>query len=407
MPQLTPADWAQRLRAALSHLSGPDEYIQRAPAAYRERLTFDLAAADLAELAALAASLDDEAGSPDPGTGLGGIHRLVAVVDPGADDGGAPLGSFRLRRYGSRALEISAAIPVLESFGLVVVEELPAHIHLGEHPSDPVTVHVDDFGLHPSARLGVGRFDPQADAAPLVAALEAVVRGWADTDSLNRLVIAAGLDWTEVVVLRAYRRYRQQLGTSLEAKELDDPLVAFPGVARALISYFAARFDPAGGGDSVAARAAVEEELAPVPDLADDVVLRGYLALVDATTRTTFYAHRPRGAGLALKLDGAGLPRSARAPLAVEAFVHLPTVEGVHLRAGPVARGGIRWSDRPADLRTEILELAEAQVKKNAIIIPTGAKGGFVLRSGQPPTREVVQAAYEAFIGELLDLTDN
>ena len=282
---------------------------------------------------------------------------------------------------------------------------------LGDGGTDrATTVHIDDFGL----RLTAGHFNPGSDGVRLVDALEAVSAGHADTDSLNRLVLAAGLTWPEVAVLRAYRRYRRQAGSTADDTALDDPLVDFPDIAYALVDYFRTRFDPdhpRRRDDRVAAgRRVVIGHLEAVTHLGADRVLRGYLALIDATLRTTYFlpgavsGHRPT---VAFKLECAAVPYLPAPHPLVETWVHGPQVEGIHLRFGRIARGGIRWSERPDDFRTEVLGLAEAQVKKNAVIVPTGAKGGFVCRGPGDPNAATVRHAYATFIAALLDITDN
>ncbi len=406
-------------------------FAARVPASYQERTPPAEAAADIAELSALAESSRPASDEGWARSAFGGHHRLA--VRPASDGDES---TFRIRRYGEHGIELTRFLPVLESFGLVVVESVP--LLVGPGPDGQPPVHIDDVGVRLDAPHGPEalRFVPRVHGPRLVAALEAVARGENEVDSLNRLVTAAGLDWRQVTVLRAYLRYRLQGHTPYSASELADPLVAFPDVARSLIGYFEARFgvdpDPgrATGGappDEVARQKAVAAaetierarctaELDLVPELQQDQVLRGYLRLIDATSRTNYFQvdaaghHRP---ALTLKLDSARVP-DLRAPRPkVEAFVHGPTVEGIHLRAGLIARGGLRWSERPYDFRTEVLDLAFAQVKKNAIIVPTGAKGGFVCRRPGIPaevaayTQEDVQASYQAFIRALLDITDN
>ncbi len=403
-------DWTGSL-VALVGPPGQDEaerFASRVPASYRERVTPELAATDLRQVGAL--EHDDGVSSHDAGAGpggqgpeMGGAHRLLVRPDP---DGGEK--AFRLRRYGRRSVELSTWLPVLESFGLVVVEAVPMLV--GAYDAGASAVHIDDFGV----RLSTGSFAPGPDASRLVDALEAVSSGRADTDSLNRLIIAAGLTWPQVAVLRSYRRYRRQAGSTAADAQLDDPLVAFPEAAHGLVAYFEARFDPlrSDGRDErvVAARQAVLGHLAAVTHLDQDRVLRGYLALIDASLRTTYFVPPPDGgrrSTMAFKFDCSAIPDLPRPHPRIETWVHGPGVEGIHLRFGRIARGGIRWSDRPDDFRTEVLGLAEAQVKKNAVIVPTGAKGGFVCRGKGEPTADDVRAAYATFIGALLDITDN
>ncbi len=366
-------------------------WVARLPAGYRERTSPDDAATDLLEV---------------PQLGTSG-HRFGVRHDPDARPG-----TFRLRRLATSPVELSTFLPLLESFGLAVVEAVPAHL-AGVGGSGPA--HLDDFGLRQADEVFAAAGRPgeldEAAGRRLVDALDAIVAGDAEVDSLNRLVLASGVGWRQVALLRAYRRYRCVAACLPDGHRLDDPLVARPAVARALVRYFEARFDPRGEGpqgpSAKAARAAVVEELEGVGRFEEDQVLRAFLALVDATLRTNWFA--PEGAGqgpVVLKFDSRLVPGLPSPRPKVETFVHSPRIEGIHLRAGSVARGGIRWSNRIEDFRMEVLDLVAAQVKKNAIIVPTGAKGGFVWRPGNP-TPDQVRRAYEAFVGGLLDVTDN
>jgi glutamate dehydrogenase len=413
--------WVERLAAQLpgdDATSRATAFAARVPASYRERTTPEDAARDLTELGQLAAQRVG-AGDDSPQWAelpFGGHHRLTVRPAPGDD----PC-TFRIRRYGEQGMELTRFLPVLESFGLVVVESVP--LLVAPDAAGEPAVHIDDVGIRIDSPDGPEtlRFVPEVHGPRLVDALDALAHGKTEVDSLNRLVTMAGLDWRQVTVLRAYLRYWLQAGTTLTAQDLTEPLVRFPDVARALIGFFNARFDPKlesgtppGGVPREVERARCLAELDLVPQLQEDRVLRGYLRLMDATLRTNFFQrdaagqHRP---ALTLKLDSDLVPELRAPRPRVEAFVHGPLMEGIHLRAGLIARGGLRWSERLVDFRTEILDLAFAQVKKNAIIVPTGAKGGFVYirRDGsrRGPTPDEVRAAYETFIRALLDITDN
>ena len=410
-------------------------FIAIAPPSYRDQTSPADAALDAIEMQVL---LDGTAQTDDPARHekaapngaesdrvFGGAHRLV--VRPGAD----PDCTFRIRRYGEHGIELTRLLPVLESFGLVVVESVP-HRLLPAAPDVPA-IHIDDIGVRTESPDGVEalRFVADIHGPRLVSALEAVSRGETDVDSLNRLVTVAGLDWRQVALLRVYQRYWAQAGAGGAPAALAQPLVEFPDFARALVGYFQARFDPdaergpdlASSGEA-AERARCFAALELVPRLEQDRVLRGFLALVDATLRTNYFmtdaSGRHRGA-IAVKLDSSGVPNLPKPRPLVEAFVHGPEIEGIHLRAGLIARGGLRSSDRRDDFRTEVLDLAFAQVKKNAIIVPTGAKGGFVARrpadqqggahgapaDGPPTDPASVRSAYRVFVESLLDITDN
>ena len=412
-----PADpaWDAQVRelAGASREAEIDAFIARLPAGYRDLTLPAQAVEDASEIDRLQHPEDE----PEPPKGavdhplMGTTHRLV--VRPSAD----PVCNFRLRRFGENGIELTTTLPLLESFGLVVVESVPMRLARG--PAGESELHVDDMGLRAESPYGPEalRFVPEVHGGRLVDAIEASARGDADVDSLNRLVTVAGLDWRQVLVLRAYLRYWRQSTVTLTWDQMTDPLVAYPDVARAVVGYFEARFDPhparrpeAGEGEErgAAARALATAQLDLVTSLEEDRVLRSVLAMVDATLRTNFFiGGGTRERPLVLKLDSRQVPDLPKPRPRVEAFVHGPTVEGVHLRAGLIARGGLRWSERPADFRTEVLDLAFAQVKKNAIIVPTGAKGGFVCRTKGRPSPEVVRAVYETFVAGLLEITDN
>jgi glutamate dehydrogenase len=384
-------------------------FLARLPAGYRALTSPAEALEDAVAVAELQSGPVRPAGSDgrDSGSGspMGSRHRLL--VRPSLDTAH----TFRLRRFGEQGIELTTILPLLESFGLVVVESVP--LRLAPGPAGEPGLHVDDIGVRAESPYGPEalRFVPDIHGPRLVDAVEASGRGDADVDTLNRLVIAAGLDWRQVMVLRAYLRYWHQSGVDVAEAQMADPLVDYPDVARALVGYFEARFDPAVIEPRAAAvepaRALATAQLDLVASLDDDRVLRALQGLIDATVRTNFFIGAgPHGRPLVLKLDSRLVPDLPLPLPRVEAFVHGPTVEGIHLRAGLIARGGLRWSDRPHDFRTEVLDLAFAQVKKNAIIVPTGAKGGFVCRCRRP-TASDVQTAYETFVAALLAITDN
>jgi glutamate dehydrogenase len=411
-------EWDDRFRdaAVAGGGAGYEGFLGRVPPGYRSVTTPAQAVEDRAEVEQLQAATAGAARASVPGGDhplMGADHRLV--VRPATD----PSCSFRLRRFGEEGIELTTTLPLLESFGLVVVESVPMRLAPG--PAGEPSLHIDDIGLRAETPYGpeAMRFVPEVHGARLVEAIEASARGDADVDSLNRLVTAAGLEWRQVMVLRAYLRYWRQSGVDLSWEAMSNPLAAYPDVARALIGYFQARFEPdaadpgaraAGEEEVAAARQLVVAQLDLVDALEEDRVLRSVLALIDATLRTNSFvaggagdARRP----LVLKFDSPAVPDLPRPKPKVEAFVHGPAVEGIHLRAGLVARGGLRWSERPTDFRTEILDLAFAQVKKNAIIVPTGAKGGFISRLRGRPTPDEVRSAYESFVSGLLAITDN
>jgi glutamate dehydrogenase len=370
---------------------------RRAPASYRERTTPEQAALDAGELRALFGR-DGSSGGGGAPQGGPSAHRFV-VRALGGD-------RFHVRRLAGKPVELTALLPVLESFGLVVEESVPYRFEL----RDGLPVSIDDIGVH-LVNLGAGAagFAPSTDGTRLVEALDAVVAGRTEVDALNVLVPAAGLSWREVSLLRAYVNYWAQCDPPVPRADVVEALVSFPAVSRALVAYFDTRFDPGADEAESSARAACVAELAQVPLLRWDRALRVVLALVDATLRTNFFLEDGTGRPpetVTLKLESVSVPQ-LRPPLPrVETWVHSPGVEGIHLRAGLVARGGIRWSERPDDFRTEVLDLMVAQVKKNAIIVPTGAKGGFVCRVPRPSPADV-RRCYAVFVSALLDVTDD
>jgi glutamate dehydrogenase len=358
------------------------------------------------------------------------VHPRDAVEDVGEltqlIDGSATTGmSIRLARDATASshrflfaktgtgIELSGFLPILESLGFVVVEEVPHIIEaVGERGSSE-PVHLHDFGVR---LVGGGVLDVEGDGPRIATAAEAVWGRRAEADSLNRLVLLAGLGWEDVAVLRAYRRYARQVGTSFTEAYQNEALIQHTAVTRALIRLFRVRLDPSTEGDDAslrAARKAVDAALEEVQRLDQDRILRRYLGMIEATVRTNRWVERTEDRGslaLALKFDSERVPEMPKPVPHAEIFVYSPEVEGVHLRGGPVARGGLRWSDRQEDFRTEVLGLMKAQMVKNAVIVPSGAKGGFVLK--RPPAdpqelRAEVRAQYETYIHALLDVTDD
>jgi glutamate dehydrogenase len=312
--------------------------------------------------------------------------------------GTAPL--TRVTLYGQGKRDLTALMPALEDMGLRVVEEVPTRL-LGE---DDFFVH--DFGVldHDGELI-----DLQRCGERMAQALTAVWRDEAETDSLNRLILTSGLDHSQVAILRAYLIYWRRVRPSFTINYVNETLASHPDISERLVELFEMRFEPdADDSGYEAARYELLGMLDEVPSLDQDRILRGFLQLIEATTRTN--AYRPGRAALSFKLRSPEVPDMPRPQPFAEVFVLGTDVEGVHLRAGPVARGGIRWSDRREDYRTEVLGLLKAQITKNSVIVPTGAKGGFVLR--RPPSdpgevREAVASAYTTFIRGLLDVTDN
>ena len=315
-------------------------------------------------------------------------------------------------------IPLSQRVPVLENLGFSAIDERSYHIR-PRFADGTRDVALHDMVLETADGQGI---QLQQHDKRLEGCFLAVLRGDADNDGFNRLIVVAGADWREAATLRAYGAYLRQLGSPFGLRYLADTLVRHAGLARDLMELFHLRFDPHRGlspADREAAeppvRQRIEGALAAVPSLDEDRILRQFGNLVDATVRTSFYqsdAAGRRSATLAFKLDSKAVEAAPQPRPFREIWVYSPRVEGIHLRFAPIARGGIRWSDRAQDFRTEVLGLVRAQLVKNAVIVPSGAKGGFLPKL-LPRTggREEVQkegiAAYRIFISALLDITDN
>ncbi|ADU08758.1 MULTISPECIES: NAD-glutamate dehydrogenase [Micromonospora] len=312
---------------------------------------------------------------------------------------------FKVYRYGEPMM-LSAVLPVLHSLGVKVVDEHPYEV---ERVDGRIWLY--DFGLElPERHQDLAEVRPHVENA-----FAAAWRGEAEVDGFNELVLRAGLTWRQVVVLRAYAKYLRQAGTVFSQEYMEQTFIAYPQIAELLVKLFETRFAP--GATTLDERRqrsgelvdAIGEALDEVASLDQDRILRSYLTLIQATLRTSFYQKpvggRPK-AYVAFKLDPQAIPDLPAPRPKFEIFVYSPRFEGVHLRYGPVARGGLRWSDRREDFRTEVLGLVKAQMVKNAVIVPVGAKGGFVLKQ-KPGDRDEAVICYKEFISALLDVTDN
>ncbi len=369
------------------------------PEAYKEDFSATEALTDLRRLEALRAEGDLDVCFYRPADGLPGERR------------------FKLYLAGE-GVTLSQMLPVLQQMGVEVVDERPYELHR----EDGTRWWIYDFGLRVAPEVVEERTPEQQlhQRTLFQEAFRAIWRGDAESDRFNSLVLLAGLSWRQATVLRAYTRYLRQAGTSFDQEDIEAAVLSHTDVATALVRLFETRFDLA-KPDEVRERALESQgtELTAMIDevtsLDADRILRSLLALVRATLRTNYNVRDEHGEPrpyLAFKLDPAGVVDLPDPRPKFEIFVYSPRVEGVHLRFGAVARGGLRWSDRRSDFRTEILGLVKAQAVKNAVIVPVGAKGGFVVK--RPPAgedREAVMAegiaCYRMFISGLLDLTDN
>ncbi|WP_046774702.1 NAD-glutamate dehydrogenase [Streptomyces yangpuensis] len=317
---------------------------------------------------------------------------------------------FKIYRAGEQ-VSLSAVLPVLQRLGVEVTDERPYELRC----ADRTNAWIYDFGL----RLSAGDLGDDARER-FQDAFAAVWNGQAENDNFNTLVLSAGLTWRQAVVLRAYAKYMRQAGSTFSQDYMEDTLRNNVHTTRLLVSLFEARMSPvrqAAGSELVDAMLEeLDGALDQVASLDEDRILRAFLTLIKATLRTNFFQLDSQGeqhAYVSMKFDPQAIPDLPAPRPAFEIWVYSPRVEGVHLRFGKVARGGLRWSDRREDFRTEILGLVKAQMVKNTVIVPVGAKGGFVAKNLPDPSVDRDAwlaegiASYKIFISALLDITDN
>ena len=414
-------NWKDEFRDALIHGFGEDQgialagrYLSALPQSYVETVTPQQ-------------SIDD----------IRQIEQLTA-------DGGLTLNLYqkgdrlRFKLFSlDREIALSDALPMLENLGMKVLTENPYILSLDERK-----VIIQDFALESGAAVAV-----EYIKADFEHAFGAVWRGQCENDGFNRLVTLAGLDWRQVAVLRAYCKYLLQIGVPFSQTYMEETMQRYPAVARILIGLFDARFNPDLSGSNAdlaptlkrmgvdsaerylanfvatsrdeqigAVDKLLGKQLAKVASLDEDRILRAFASVIKATLRSSFYQVEDRQGKtkdyFSFKFDPSQVPDIPKPVPYREIFVYSPFVEGVHLRFGPVARGGLRWSDRREDFRTEVLGLVKAQMVKNTVIVPVGSKGGFFAkRSPAGGDRDAVLAegiaCYKRFINGLLDITDN
>ena len=298
-------------------------------------------------------------------------------------------------------IPLSDILPILENMGFSVIDEQPYLIK----PAGATPVWIRDFSLCADVKY----LSNIAIIKPLIE--ESLARVWqneSENDKLGALTLTAHLDWKEVAVIRAYSKYLRQVNFAYSLNEIAKSFNNYPEIAKLISELFAARFNPAKTADTDSIIAKVEEKLANVSSIADDKILRRFIAIIFATVRTNFYQeNKPY---ISFKFNSAKVPELPLPRPYAEIFVYSPRVEGIHLRGGKVARGGLRWSDRKEDFRTEVLGLVKAQMVKNSVIVPVGSKGGFVLKRTTSNRDELMAegvACYKIFLSGLLDLTDN
>ncbi|UGT41646.1 NAD-glutamate dehydrogenase [Nocardia yamanashiensis] len=415
--------WDDHLRDAVATSTVLDpavvqRYAEALPESYKEDFGSSRAMADIVRLQGL----------PE-----GGIDQYLyrrADSEPG---------SWRFTLYiGGTGISLSQVLPVLQSLGVEVIDERPHQLDFDHGPEQ----WIYDFGLLARPELLRSSLDHNMDAELVESsqrldalddhvrgmrqrfteAFEALWFGRAEADGLNELVLRAGLNWRSVSILRAYAKYLQQAGFPYSQANITRVLLAYPEAASMFVDLFTALFDPDSANAEHARdlEGAVRHRIDEVVSLDADRILRAILGLIKATLRTNYYVTDAEGQPrdyLSFKVEPQEIAELPKPRPQFEIFVYSPRVEGVHLRFGPVARGGLRWSDRLEDFRTEILGLVKAQAVKNAVIVPVGAKGGFVVK--QPPAatadpvadRQALQAegiaCYRTFISGLLDVTDN
>lgn len=436
-------NWHDELRDVLIAQHGEQRgmrllarYGRSLPAGYVELTAPDVAANDLEQVADLHGPLDLRLK----------LYRTSAIEHQRL--------RFKLFRYGT-PLVLSEALPIMENMGLRVLSEHPFEVQVADE-----AIYIQDFEITTAQeQVGFSAVDVDALRGPFESAFEQIWRGNAENDGFNRLILLANLEWRQVAMLRGYCKYLLQTGVPFSQPYMEETLCRHPVMARLLVELFEAKFHPQTGQESeqeieagqqrfaaqlttlaqsypgttavvedlVAARRSGREGqmraahdalhalMDGVSSLDDDRILRSFMAVIKATLRTSFY-QLPNGKQhaeyIAFKFDPAKVPDLPKPRPYREIFVYGPRVEGVHLRFGPVARGGLRWSDRREDFRTEVLGLVKAQMVKNTVIVPVGAKGGFFVK--RPPVggdRDMMLAegiaCYRMFINGLLDITDN
>ncbi|MDJ0684231.1 MAG: NAD-glutamate dehydrogenase [Alphaproteobacteria bacterium] len=326
---------------------------------------------------------------------------------------------FKLYHVGGPVV-LSTVMPMMENMGVKVMEEQPFQVT----PSDEAdggtgsagSVYIHDFGLETLDGRGV---DPTVVREPFHESFARTWTGEIENDGFNQLVLFGGLSWQDVVVLRAYSKYLRQASIPFSQDYMEQTLSKNAGLTRSLAALFRTRFDPDFEGDRDGREgeitAEIEAALDAVDNLDEDRIIRRFLNIVQSTLRTNFYQLDADGCAkpaLSLKFDARNIDELPQPAPLREIFVYAPRFEAVHLRFGMVARGGLRWSDRREDFRTEVLGLVKAQQVKNAVIVPVGSKGGFVLKRPPPMSdraafMEEGVACYKTFIGSMLDITDN
>ena len=422
--------WGDRLgellRRDLGELEGQRlaaRYADAFDERYRADTTPETALRDVAYIERLRREAQASPGTPPFVVNLLNPHESAHASQEslGQDLTGLGRGASHLEVYhAGPTLVLSDALPLLENLGLRVLEQVAYTFNLSDLPeTEPASAtygldifRVQDRGGEPLEvdQAGDHQDGDHRNSEHLRAALTALLRGDAENDRMNRLVLSAGLSVRQVALLRAVQMYTAQLSTGVSRSFVVDTLLNQPALAAQLVAMFELKFTPELGDREeklTAAQQTFEEGLQAVSSLAEDETLRALRGLVDAAVRTNYFSGESY---ISFKLASAKVPQMPEPRPLFEIAVSAPHVEGTHLRGGRVARGGLRWSDRPDDFRTEVLGLMKTQMTKNAVIVPVGSKGGFVLK-GAPSERDALQtfvrAQYQTYLRGLLDLTDN
>jgi glutamate dehydrogenase len=389
--------WTDDLQVALIEQCGEEignqrfqRYQDAFPTAYRAEFPARVAVRDIERIEHLA----------------GGSSLGLSLYHP--QEASARMLRFKILRL-EQPITLSDVLPLLETMGVKVVDERPYAIR----PREGSAVWMYDLGL---VYAEEGELEADNVEELFQDAFAQAWRGEVEIDRFNRLVLSAGLPAREIAILRAYSKYLRQIGSPFSQAYMEQSVAGHPKIVQRLLNLFRIRFDPAVSKSTQVEEQLVkdiEQALDAVPSLDEDRILRSFLHLIRATLRTNFFqrgANRQPRPYLSFKLDPSLIPDLPLPRPMFEIFVYSPRMEGVHLRGGRVARGGIRWSDRREDFRTEILGLMKAQMVKNAVIVPVGAKGGFVVKqppAGREALLEEVKACYQTLIHGMLDLTDN
>ena len=393
--------WSDRLRDELSETFGPEKgprlfrkYTDVFPMGYQEDVTPREACSDVSrieEMLAAEAPRSAELYSPE-GSEADELHFIVYSFD--------------------QPLALSDAYPILEDMGVDVRSEHPHELHLESGRS----FWIQDFHLRYTDGAAL---EVKAVAGCFERCFMEVLAGRVESDGLNRQILCARLNWQETSLLRCYTKYLLQLGIPFSQAYMEDVLVTHSGFVRQFIELFESLFDPSvpqakRSAHTEAVLSSVRRAVSKASNVDEDRILSAYAGAVTATLRTNYFqtdADGNRKPYISIKLDPSKLREAPLPKPKFEVFVYSPDVEGVHLRGGDIARGGLRWSDRREDFRTEVLGLMKAQIVKNTVIVPTGAKGGFFPKRPPAGDREAVMQngieCYRMFVRGLLDITDN